>query len=473
VFHWRKNGVNLFDGGNISGATTTSLAINNVQAADLAAYSVSVSNSFGGVVSSSASLSVATIPTIQVQPQSATNNFGSTASFSVVASGNGLAYQWQRNGTNLTESSNLLGTTSSTLVLPAVTRLDAASYTVVITNAAGNVTSDPASLTVVYALPLFEPFNYPAAANLGGQISPDLAAWADVGTSTAGPFVTVRPGNLDVNGLPRPTGSSILFGGLGKSARLSLPTGKALNNGTVYFSLMLRVLDLTGASPSGGFIAGFNNSVGTQTGQPNVVGTRLYLRTAGTGFNLGVAKNSSITSDWIWDNTIQATNQTIFLVGSYTFTSVAVTNDDIARLWINPSPAFFGSATPPPATLTATTGNDITADQIASFVFFQRSAIVEPAAMVADEFRLDTTWAGVTPAYPAPATLDIQWQNGFPRLTLLGSIGTRYQLEFAPAFPAAGWSALTNLPLPASPFLFRDDTVAGAAQRFYRAVAVP
>jgi hypothetical protein len=473
VFRWRKNSLNLFDGSNISGATTATLTINNVQAADLGTYSVTVSNGFAGVLSSSAILSIATTPAIQIQPQSITNNFGTTAYFSVVASGNGLTYQWQRNGTNLSDNANVLGSTTSTLVLPAVTRLDASTYTVVITNAAGNVTSDPASLAVVYALPLVEPFAYAAAVNLGGQTSPDLLTWADVGTSTAGPFVTVRAGNLDVSGLVRSTGNSILFGGLGKSARLPLPTGKAVNSGTLYFSCAFKVLDLTGASPSGGFIAGFNNSVGTQTGQPSVVGTRLYLRTSGTGFNLGVAKNSSTTSDWVWDNTVYVTNQTIFLVGSYTFTSVAVTNDDIARLWINPSPTNFSAPNPPPAGLTATTGPDITADQIASFVFFQRSATVEPAAMVADEFRLDTTWAGVTPAYPKPANLSIQWQNGAPSISLSGSIGTRYQLESAPVIPAAGWTALTNLPLPASPLIFRDTSTTGNAQRFYRALAVP
>src|ERR1041385_5831252 len=112
-----------------------------------------------------------------------------------------------------------------------------------------------------------------------------------------------------------------------RPARISFPSGHPLTSGTVYYSFALNVLDLTGASSAGGFIAGFNNSIGTQTTQPQVLGTRLYLRATTGGFNLGVAKNSSTSTDWVWDTTVFNTNQTIFLVGSYTFTTLAVTND--------------------------------------------------------------------------------------------------------------------------------------------------
>src|SRR6185295_13729629 len=46
-FQWRKNGVNLSNGGNISGATTATLTINNAQATDVASYDAVASNGAG------------------------------------------------------------------------------------------------------------------------------------------------------------------------------------------------------------------------------------------------------------------------------------------------------------------------------------------------------------------------------------------------------------------------------------------
>ncbi len=56
-YHWQKDGVNLLDGGRITGATSASLNINNVQPADLGTYTVTVSNAYGALVSVPATLS--------------------------------------------------------------------------------------------------------------------------------------------------------------------------------------------------------------------------------------------------------------------------------------------------------------------------------------------------------------------------------------------------------------------------------
>ncbi|MCS7337803.1 MAG: immunoglobulin domain-containing protein [Verrucomicrobiae bacterium] len=84
-------------------------------------------------------------PVIVQQPQSRTNYAGTTASFSVVATGSlPLFYQWFFNLTNA-----LAGQTSPTLTLTNVQSADAGDYTVVVTNAAGAVTSQVAKLTVI------------------------------------------------------------------------------------------------------------------------------------------------------------------------------------------------------------------------------------------------------------------------------------------------------------------------------------
>ncbi len=63
-YRWRKNGVNLSDGGNILGATTANLTIVPVGTSDAASYDIVVSNACGSVTSVVASLTVNTAPTI-------------------------------------------------------------------------------------------------------------------------------------------------------------------------------------------------------------------------------------------------------------------------------------------------------------------------------------------------------------------------------------------------------------------------
>src|SRR5208282_849413 len=69
---------------------------------------------------------------------------GSSATFTVAAAGTApLTYQWQFNGTNL------YGATSTSLTLAGVQPANAGSYTVVVTNSVGSVTSAVAVLTVL------------------------------------------------------------------------------------------------------------------------------------------------------------------------------------------------------------------------------------------------------------------------------------------------------------------------------------
>jgi cyclophilin family peptidyl-prolyl cis-trans isomerase len=82
-------------------------------------------------------------PIISSQPQSITNNSGSTASFSVTAS-NAVKYQWMLNG------GNIAGATNSTYTFEDVTTNQAGAYVVEVTSSHGQATnSQPAQLTVV------------------------------------------------------------------------------------------------------------------------------------------------------------------------------------------------------------------------------------------------------------------------------------------------------------------------------------
>ena len=82
-------------------------------------------------------------PVIAAQPVAASANAGGGATFAVTASGVGpFAYQWKKNG------ETIAGATGATLTLANVTSADAASYSVVVTNATGSTTSAAVALAV-------------------------------------------------------------------------------------------------------------------------------------------------------------------------------------------------------------------------------------------------------------------------------------------------------------------------------------
>lgn len=84
-----------------------------------------------------------TAPSISTQPANATVLTGATATFSVVASGGSLSYQWRKNGTPIA------GATSAQYTTPPADYRDAgAQYSVVVSNASGSTTSTSAVLSL-------------------------------------------------------------------------------------------------------------------------------------------------------------------------------------------------------------------------------------------------------------------------------------------------------------------------------------
>jgi hypothetical protein len=141
-YQWQKNGV------NIAGATTASYTSPATTTSDSGStFQVVVTNTAGTVTSAAATLTVnpaPVVPTITTQPASQTVTAGQTATFAVMAGGTApLAYQWKKN------SVAIPGATASNYTTPATATSDSGStFTVVVTNAAGTVTSSAATLTV-------------------------------------------------------------------------------------------------------------------------------------------------------------------------------------------------------------------------------------------------------------------------------------------------------------------------------------
>lgn len=139
-YQWLKNG-NVIEGATSNIYTFAAGLLDHE-----AVYSVLVSNSAGTTPSQSVTLTVtpAQLPTIVLQPAATTVTDGDTAQFSVEVVGGTtpLSYQWQKNGTNIA------GATQSSYRFKALLADHLANYRVVITNAAGSLSSDLALLTV-------------------------------------------------------------------------------------------------------------------------------------------------------------------------------------------------------------------------------------------------------------------------------------------------------------------------------------
>ncbi len=153
-YQWRKGTVNLINGGNISGATTATLTLNPVSISDVGTnYNVVVT---GGCAPSSTSTNVSLTlnsTTITLQPSNQTACSGNSASFSAIATGTGLTYQWRKGTVNLINGGNISGATTATLTINPVNNSDVATnYNVVITGlCATNETSVLVSLALITA----------------------------------------------------------------------------------------------------------------------------------------------------------------------------------------------------------------------------------------------------------------------------------------------------------------------------------
>jgi hypothetical protein len=141
-YQWSFNGTNLI------GATNVSLALTNLQLNQTGNYAVLVTNLYGTAASSNALLTVFVPdapPAILAQTPSQIVLLGSTASFSVTATGGEpLSYSWERN------SALIPGATNFSYALDNAQLSDSGStFNCLVTNAYGSATSTNATLKVI------------------------------------------------------------------------------------------------------------------------------------------------------------------------------------------------------------------------------------------------------------------------------------------------------------------------------------
>jgi len=158
-----------FNGSPIAGATSTILSMTDVLAASGGGYTVKVTDGYGGATTSNTAV-LTIMPAIGTAiisggPGSRTTFAGSTVVFTIVTGGlggavvragsaehplltSGATYQWQFNGTNLTDGNGISGSTGPQLVITAAAAANEGDYSCLVTISGVSTQSNASSLII-------------------------------------------------------------------------------------------------------------------------------------------------------------------------------------------------------------------------------------------------------------------------------------------------------------------------------------
>jgi PKD repeat protein len=188
-----------FEGVDIPGANSSILNLTNVSAADEGDYRCIISSTCGpDLTSAPASLQVLPPTVITAQPVAVTECEGSNISFLVQATGSGLNYTWRKNGIDLSDGGNIIGSATNTLVISGISLADMAVYTCLVSGNCGDQTTVPVTLTVDTDIAIItQPVTKSVCS--GGNTSFSVAV-----TGTA-PAYQWQHNNVDIPGANSPT----------------------------------------------------------------------------------------------------------------------------------------------------------------------------------------------------------------------------------------------------------------------------
>lgn len=311
-YKWFKDGVELEDGGRISGATSALLTIANVTTGDDDLYHVEVT---GGTPSNTVSsapvrLRVLGAPEIATQLADQTPVLGSTLTLAPeVYAADPATYVWKRNGVTLVNGGRYSGANTAALTIAGVNATDNGVYTLTITNSQGSITTAPANVTAdAFVAAARDPATaWVRAQNTSTQINailhlPDGSTLIGSTASSAGGGVLDSNGTLQSSGLvlvsPNGQISSTAAGGFARQVNvvIPIPGGKyliagsfsAVNGGNARNAVRLNadfsrdnsftvpetnaVFDVAHADAQGRvYVGGFFNNYNGQTGYSHFI----------------------------------------------------------------------------------------------------------------------------------------------------------------------------------------------------------
>ncbi|HEY3915199.1 MAG TPA: immunoglobulin domain-containing protein, partial [Verrucomicrobiae bacterium] len=311
---------NLSDVGIISGSTNATLTLNGATSGYQGDYRVVISNSLGAVTSTPAAL---TLVSPVVSPSAPVLLAGSTASFQVSVTG-GLTptFQWQMDGTNLSNGGRISGATTANLHIGNLQTTDAGSYDVILNFGSSPSPSAISVLTVVpgsqenlydQAVMADSPSVYYRLNETGNPTNGNLIAYDNVGGFNGTYGIDVTNGYAGVGGPDASNG----FPGLGISnsavqisptdtnSWITLPPWN-LNSANVTFTAWVNPTAITNAL-SGIIMTGTTN--GTFAGMELAITTN-DLGTFSFGYQWDEGPgNGEGESPWFQSGLIMPTNE--------------------------------------------------------------------------------------------------------------------------------------------------------------------
>ena len=405
----------------LANATDSAFTVTNAQLTNAGAYSVIITNNFGSITSSFATLLVTNAaPILTAQPQNQSVAIGGNATFSVAASGTApLGYQWLFNTNTL-----ISGATTNTLTITNAQLTNAGSYSVVITNSVGSVTSAVATLSLVSGTPaIIAQWNF-------NSTSPD----GSVATGATSPSVG--------------SGTASLVGGV-----------------TAAFATGDTALDPAGTTDN----SGWNTSTYPNQGTGN--------KTRGVQFNVSTAGRQNIVVAWTsqcsntgtkYARLQYSTNGTDFVdfptAVTNTILFVAKTNDLAIVSGVNNNPNFaFRILAEFESTAIGTTNANYVAANSANMYG-------SPGTLRYDMVTVSGSPIVTTPPSPPVLSLPATISGNQFQFTLTGTPGSNYIIQVSTNLSGSNWISLfTN----AAPFTFTTSNASAFPQGFYRAIAAP
>ncbi|WPR71173.1 T9SS type A sorting domain-containing protein [Flavobacterium sp. NG2] len=364
TYQWRKGTTNLSNTGNITGATTATLNLSNVASSDAGSYNVIISGTSpcSSVTSSSTVLTVNRKVVIGTQPTNVGICASSPAQFGVVATGDGLTYQWFKGtypGTAVTNTAFISGAQSNILNFSQAFLTDAGVYYVEVSGASPcslerstevtlnidqsiNITTQPVSQALctgtnsvtfsVFADANGDSLNFQwrkNGSNIGGVITSTSTATLTLNNITSGdagnydvvisgpvgytcPSVTSTSATLTVNPLPTISGTLSICGGF--TSQLSGTASPAASNPWISSNPSVATVSNTGlvsALSIGTSTITYTNNNGcmttatvtvTETAQVNQPVSQVLCNNNTTSNIIFTTSNSSGTTTYSWTN---------------------------------------------------------------------------------------------------------------------------------------------------------------------------